>query len=74
VKPCTEVAHRTVEDADLPKPFEPRPLIRTLELREIGMRATINGLALGNLPGLEMRSGERVRWYLGSLGEENGEF
>jgi FtsP/CotA-like multicopper oxidase with cupredoxin domain len=60
------------KDADLPKPFEPRPLLKTLELQSVGMRPSINGMVFGNLPGLEMRSGERVRWYLGSLGEENG--
>jgi hypothetical protein len=60
------------KDADLPKPFEPRPLLKTLELRDISMRATINGSVFGNLPGLDMRTGERVRWYLGSLGEEDG--
>ena len=59
-------------DADLPKPFEPRPLLKTLELRETSMRASINGMVFGNLPGLEMRTGERVRWYLGTLGEETG--
>jgi FtsP/CotA-like multicopper oxidase with cupredoxin domain len=59
-------------DADLAKPFELRPLIQTLELQEAAMRASINGMVFGNLPGLEMRSGERVRWYLGTLGEENG--
>jgi FtsP/CotA-like multicopper oxidase with cupredoxin domain len=59
-------------DADLPKPFEPRPLLKTLELQSVGMRPSINGMVFGNLPGMDMRSGERVRWYLGSLGEEDG--
>jgi FtsP/CotA-like multicopper oxidase with cupredoxin domain len=59
-------------DADLPKPFEPRPLLKTLELREVSVRPSINGMLFGNLPGLQMRSGERVRWYLGTLGEDDG--
>ena len=40
------------------------------ELTEQGQRAAINGLIYGNLPGLEMNEGERVRWYLFSLGSE----
>jgi hypothetical protein len=59
-------------NADLPTPPEPRPLITTLELQEAGVRPAINGLMFGNHPVLEMREGERVRWYLGGLGEENG--
>jgi FtsP/CotA-like multicopper oxidase with cupredoxin domain len=39
--------------------------------REIGSRYTINGRIFGNLPGLEMNEGERVRWYLFGLGSEN---
>ncbi len=31
----------------------------------------INGYIFGNLPGLKMKSGERVRWYLISLGGES---
>jgi len=56
----------------LPDPPQPRPLLKTLELEELGLRSTINGYMFGNHPGLEMREGERVRWYLGGLGEENG--
>ena len=40
------------------------------ELMEEGERHTINGLTFGNLPGLEMNQGERVRWYLFGLGSE----
>lgn len=40
------------------------------ELLEIGTRAAINGRTFGNLPGLEMNEGERVRWYLFALGSE----
>jgi FtsP/CotA-like multicopper oxidase with cupredoxin domain len=32
---------------------------------------TINGLIYGNLPGLRMKVGERVRWYLVALGGES---
>lgn len=38
---------------------------------EASQRHTINGLAFGNLNGLEMNEGERVRWYLFGLGSEN---
>jgi hypothetical protein len=40
-------------------------------LREAGQRHAINGYIYGNLPGLEMNEGERVRWYLFGLGSEN---
>lgn len=39
--------------------------------RELGSRFAINGYLFGNLPGLEMNEGERVRWYLFGLGDEN---
>jgi len=57
---------------NVPNPPKPRPFVQTLELQELGVRPAINGLLFGNLTGLEMRKGERVRWYLGGLGEENG--
>ncbi len=60
------------KDVELTKPFEPRPLLKTLELQSVGMRPSINGMVFGNLPGMEMRDGERVRWYLGSIGEDTG--
>jgi len=31
---------------------------------------SINGYIFGNLPGLEMKQGEHVRWYLMSMGNE----
>ena len=40
------------------------------ELREQGARYSINGYIYGNLPGLEMNEGERVRWYVFALGSE----
>jgi hypothetical protein len=41
-----------------------------LELKEDAERHSINGYIYGNLPGLEMNEGERVRWYLFGLGSE----
>ncbi len=40
------------------------------ELLEAGMRPAINGYIFGNLPGLEMNEGERVRWYTFGLGSK----
>src|SRR6202000_2907364 len=40
------------------------------ELAERGERYAINGCIYGNLKGLEMNQGERVRWYLFALGSE----
>ncbi len=40
-------------------------------LKEGSERHTINGYIYGNLPGLDMNEGERVRWYLLGLGSEN---
>lgn len=37
---------------------------------EEGYRHALNGYVYGNLPGLEMNEGERVRWYLIGLGTE----
>lgn len=39
-------------------------------LMEQGSRFAINGYIFGNLPGLEMNEGERVRWYTFGLGSE----
>ncbi len=38
--------------------------------REGNLKHAINGLFFGNLPGIEMRQGQRVRWYLIGLGTE----
>ncbi len=48
----------------------PKPWVQVQELMEIGSRYSINGRTFGNLPGLEMNEGERVRWYLFALGSE----
>ena len=37
---------------------------------ESNIMASINGFVFGNLPGLTMKLGERVRWYLLSIGTE----
>lgn len=37
---------------------------------EPGLKHTINGRIFGNLPGFEMKRGERVRWHLVALGNE----
>ncbi len=51
------------------------PLNRTWaeaqQVAEEGQRNTINGLTFGNLPGLDMNEGERVRWYVFGLGSES---
>lgn len=47
-----------------------RTWAETQQLVEESQRHTINGLTFGNLPGLEMNQGERVRWYLFGLGSE----
>jgi hypothetical protein len=38
--------------------------------KDAGMFYGINGYIFGNLPGLVMRQGERVRWYLLGMGSE----
>jgi FtsP/CotA-like multicopper oxidase with cupredoxin domain len=40
------------------------------EFIESNLMHTINGLIFGNLAGLTMKKGERVRWYLMGLGNE----
>lgn len=47
------------------------PWWQVQETLEQGERLAINGRIFGNLSGLEMREGERVRWYLFGLGAEN---
>jgi hypothetical protein len=42
----------------------------TQQYAEEGERHAINGRVFGNLGGLEMNQGERVRWYLFGLGSE----
>ena len=68
------VAAADVEAAEYapPPPKTPPGMnwAKTQELLEQGARYSINGLIYGNLPGLEMNEGERVRWYVFALGSE----
>jgi len=41
-----------------------------LKGRDIGQFHSINGFIFGNLPGLVMKQGEKVRWYLLGMGNE----
>jgi hypothetical protein len=50
---------------------QPNASTDALELKEAGERHAINGCVYGNLSGLEMNEGERVRWYLFGLGSES---
>ena len=58
-----------INDTEGPKP-EVRSWTEIQQMMEAGARATINGLVFGNLKGLEMNEGERVRWYLFGLGSQ----
>ncbi len=40
------------------------------EFAESNLMHSINGYVFGNLPGLDMKKGERVRWYLMGMGTE----
>ena len=40
------------------------------EFEESNLMHSINGFVYGNLPGLEMNVGERVRWYVVGMGNE----
>jgi hypothetical protein len=58
------------EYANTPNAPPAKPWAQVQEMLEAGARAAINGHIFGNLPGLEMNQGERVRWYLFALGSE----
>jgi hypothetical protein len=51
-------------------PFESKQWAYLQNVKHLGERHAINGLIYGNLPGLIMNQGERVRWYLFGLGSE----
>ncbi len=53
-------------DGGPPPPVTPWP--EAQETKELSMRHAINGRIFGNLKGMEMVEGERVRWYLFALG------
>jgi FtsP/CotA-like multicopper oxidase with cupredoxin domain len=40
------------------------------EFEESNLMHSINGFVYGNLPGLTMKQGERVRWYVVGMGNE----
>jgi FtsP/CotA-like multicopper oxidase with cupredoxin domain len=44
---------------------------RDAEFRESNQKHAINGMLYGNLKGLVMNRGERVRWYVIGMGNEN---
>ena len=56
--------------ADGPTGSVQRTWAEIQQFTEEGERHTINGLTFGNLQGLVMNEGERVRWYLFGLGSE----
>jgi FtsP/CotA-like multicopper oxidase with cupredoxin domain len=64
---AAEAAEHGIPVGNLPA----KPWAQIQELKEQGQRAAINGRIYGNLSGLEMNAGERVRWYLFALGSEN---
>jgi manganese oxidase len=66
-----EAEKEAAEYGNLPAGMPQRTWAEVQELTERGERNTINGYVFGNLPGLEMIEGERVRWYLFGLGSEN---
>lgn len=53
-----------------PGPFDSKQWAYLQNLKEESERYAINGYIFGNLPGLDMNEGERVRWYLFALGSE----
>ncbi|HTD65333.1 MAG TPA: multicopper oxidase domain-containing protein [Candidatus Limnocylindria bacterium] len=62
---AAEYASLSTNNSSLVKPWS-----QVQEILEQGARAAINGYIFGNLPGLELNEGERVRWYLFGLGSE----
>jgi len=42
------------------------------EFKESNLKHSINGYLFGNLPGLDVKRGERVRWYVFGSGTETG--
>lgn len=57
------------------KRFTGRPInvmekLEDADFTESNLMHSINGYVYGNLPGMAMRRGERVRWYVMSIGNE----
>jgi len=42
------------------------------EFKESNLKHSINGYLFGNLPGLDFKRGQRIRWYVFSAGTETG--
>jgi hypothetical protein len=68
-----EAEREAAEYASLPgnSGLPPKTWAQVQEISEQGERLGINGRIFGNLAGLEMIEGERVRWYVFGLGSEN---
>jgi len=68
-----EAEKEAAEYASLPgnKGVPAKTWSQVQEIMQQGERAAINGFIFGNLPGLEMIEGERVRWYLLGLGGQH---
>ncbi|HUC84452.1 MAG TPA: multicopper oxidase domain-containing protein [Candidatus Acidoferrales bacterium] len=54
-----------------PETAQTKAATETIDSQESAERHTINGYIYGNLRGLDMNEGERVRWYLFGLGSES---
>ena len=42
------------------------------EFKESNLKHSINGYVFGNLPGLDFKKGEKIRWYVFAAGTETG--
>lgn len=52
------------------KPKKTMKNLEDPEFKESNLMHSVNGYVYGNLPGLTMKQGERVRWYMLSIGTE----
>jgi hephaestin len=68
--PGTVAAARADKDENMPMPMVPGASMFA-GTADANRFFTINGFIFGNVPGLRMRVGERVRWYLVGLGGES---
>ena len=58
------IEHHTGKPKDVKKDDE--------EFKESNLKHSINGYLFGNLPGLDFKRGEHVRWYVMAAGTETG--
>jgi hephaestin len=49
---------------------DPKPALEDEGFQESNLKHSINGYIFGNQPMITMRAGQRVRWYLMSMGTE----